>query len=420
MFNITFTRRVGVFVCAATMIGAATPVLASPVRPAATTAHRPTTAKASAAVSAFTVLHAFSGGSDGADPLGSLLQNLQGDLFGVTLEGGSAGDGTVYESTPAGAITTLHAFSGADGANPSGGLLNLFGNLDLTGNMYGATQSGGAHAQGTVYAINQTGSSFTTLYSFQGTTDGGAPQGRLVLFIDGNLYGTTSSGGTGFGTIFKLSRSGVITTLHTFTGGADGGTPFAGLSPAIRGIGIDGSLYGTTSSGGAFGGGTIFSISPSGVFTVLHSLAPSTDGSAPSAELVPDTNGMLYGTASSGGSGNAGTIFSVTPSGTFTLLYSFPTSPTTGLNPQGSTPAARLAFYHNNKIWGTTAFGGANGQGVVFTFASGTLTVVHSFAGSADGSIPQGQLLISPDGNVFGTTTSGGPSGAGTLFALPE
>ncbi len=370
-----------------------------------------------AAVSAFTTLHSFTGVADGANPSGELLEDLRGNIYGTTQSGGVNGDGTVYRYTN-GAVTALHSFNGSDGASPAGGLLNSIGNLDLGGNLYGVTSGGGANNQGVIYAVNGSTGAFRLLHTFSGGAGGGAPFGRLILFTDGNIYGTTSTGGRyNLGAIFRLTPKGAYSIVASFNGG-NGSSPIAGLAASLNGFSLSGSLFGVTSAGGAYGAGTVFAVTPQGKLTNIHSFHPATDGSAPDAELITDDNGNLYGTATSGGSGSAGTVFKVSTAGKFATLYSFPTDATTGLNPNGSFPFARLASALNGNLYGSTAFGGPTGGGTIFELNNGTFTLLHAFNGT-DGATPLGQLLLSPDGNIYGTTSAGGSGTYGTLFALP-
>lgn len=403
---------------ASTSAGAATYSLsrinALPVR-GATARHQ---VKA-AAVSTFTPLYSFLGGNDGASPAGQLLEDLQGDLYGITQSGGANGDGTVYKYS-GGVLTTLHSFAGTDGAGPAGGLVNSIGNLNLGGKVYGVTQGGGYRNNGVVYSVDSATGAFTVLHAFHGGNGGGVPYGHLTFFTDGNLYGTTSEGGGhGLGSIFRITPNGVFTMLDCFNG-RNGATPVGGLSASFNGLSINGALFGVTTAGGSYGAGTVYSITPQGKIINLHSFNPTTDGSSPNAELIPDDSGNLYGTTVSGGSGAAGTIFEITAAGKFATLYSFPTDPVTGLNPNGTFPLARLAATLNGKLYGSTAFGGSGGGGVLFEFANGTFTLLHSFSGTDPaGSTPIGQLLVSPDGNIYGTASGGGVGSYGTLFAFP-
>jgi uncharacterized repeat protein (TIGR03803 family) len=276
-------------------------------------------------------------------------------------------------------------------------------------------------------AIALPAQTFTTLVRFDGT-DGELPFSGLVQGADGNLYGTTSgnatvcSGGE-CGTVFKISPRGTLTTLYSFcaqNGCTDGLSPYAGLVLATNG-----DFYGTTQYGGAYGSGTVFKITPGGALTTLYSFCPQgdgncTDGQNPSvASLVQAHNGDFYGATQQGGGANSGTIFTITPSGTLTTLYSFCSAIgcPDGSSPNGLIQAADGDFY------GTTGFGGvpapgAAASGTVFKItASGALTTLYTFC-CASGSEPLGALVQGVDGNFYGTTTGGGTGAYGTVFEI--
>jgi uncharacterized repeat protein (TIGR03803 family) len=256
-------------------------------------------------------LYSFDVNVGGAGPFGGLLQDVNGNLYGTTSFGivPTCYDGTVFKLSLAGSITYLHCFSGPDGFWPLAGLTR-----DLT-HLYGTTLFGGAGNEGTVFKLDRDGSE-TVLHSF---TDGpdAEPAASVVVDSHGNIYGTTQGSHTvlrckdhgGCGSVFKLDASGNETVLHIFSGGADGSVPKAGL---IRDR--VGNLYGTTTRGGDFDGGTLFRISPTGNLKVLHSFAGApSEGRGPSARLTRDDAGNFYGTTLSGGPSNAGTVFKLTP-----------------------------------------------------------------------------------------------------------
>jgi len=258
-----------------------------------------------------TTLHIFAS-TDGDGPYASLIQATDGNFYSTTYAGGTNGYGTIFKMTPGGTLTTLHSFDSTDGANPAAALIQA-----TDGNFYGTTNNGGANAAGTVFKITQ-GGTFSTLYSFcsqSGCSDGGNPFAALVQAADGNLYGTTCgaacSGANGYGTVFRITRSGALTTLHSFEW-TDGAYPQGALVQAT-----DGSFYGTTADGGAIGPfGSLFRITRGGVFTLLYSFCPQgnacSDGAVPVAALLQDTNGTFYGTAEYGGSEfDIGTIISL-------------------------------------------------------------------------------------------------------------
>jgi uncharacterized repeat protein (TIGR03803 family) len=362
----------------------------------AVVATRPVQAKS------FSVLYAFKGGTDAANPMASLIQDAAGNFYGTTYDGGDSNLGAVFMLDAAGNETVLYSFtSGTDGQYPRAALVR-----DAAGNLFGTTSYGGTSNRGTVFKLDATGKE-TVLYNFTGGADGGNPFASLLLGGGGNLYGTTSGGGpSGFGTVFKLDATGKETVLYGFTGGADGGSPLAGLilSPA-------GKFYGTTYAGGAFGFGTVFQLDATGKQTVLHSFADGSDGSGPKAGLVRDSVGNLYGTTYSGGAAGYGTVFKLAPSGKETVLYSF-TGGADGINPEAG--LVRDTF---GNLFGTTYGGGAPGYGTVFKVdTTGREIVLYRFAPGA-GMVPRAGLIRDAGGNFYGTTSSGG-SGGGTVFKL--
>ena len=340
--------------------------------------------------------------ADGANPR-ALVQATNGDLYGNTEAGGTHGDGTVFKITPSGTLTTLASFDLTHGALPN----RLVQATD--GNLYGTTLEGGVGGYGTVFKITPSGT-LTTLASFNGA-DGFQPDAGLIQATDENLYGTTLAGGThGLGTVFEITPSGTLTALASFNG-ADGSEPKAGLVQAT-----DGYLYGTTAGGGASsncsgGCGTIFKITPSGTLTTVHSF-DLTDGANPWADLVPSTDGYLYGTTKGGGTHGYGTVFKITPSGMLTTLHSFDYA-------DGAYPYyTPLVHATDGNLYGTTFEGGANRDGTVFKITpSGMLTTLHSFD-NTDGSELYAGLVQDTNGTLYGTTSTGGTHGFGTVFSL--
>ncbi len=268
---------------------------------------------------AFTTLYAFcsqSGCPDGRNPEAGLVQATNGNLYGTTALGGSNGNsaGTVFKITPDGVFTSLYSFCSqrvcADGATPQATLIQA-----LNGLLYGTTQTGGRYGCGAVYQITESGT-FADLYSFcaqPSCADGAYSRAGVVQANNGDLYGTTSFGGlNGSGIVFRLSVHGDFTTIYNFCAlnGCDyGGSPVSSLIQ-----GTDGNLYGATELGGPKQTGTLFRISPTGTLTTLHYFCLQSgcpDGYEPESALVQYTDGIFYGTASSGGADNYGTVFSL-------------------------------------------------------------------------------------------------------------
>ncbi len=351
------------------------------------------------AAGAITTLHSFTG-SDGAFPDGGLVQATDGNFYGTTYMGGANDKGVVFKMTPPGVLTALHSFTGSDGAFPDGGLVQA-----TDGNFYGTTTRGGVSNFGTVFKVTP-GETLATIHSFAGSGDGDYPMGTLVQGSDGNLYGTTQGGTTSAGTVFKITLGGTLTPLHTFAG-SDGAAPMAGLVQ-----GSDGNFYGTASQGGTSNKGTVFKITPAGVLTSLRSFTGS-NGASPFAGLVQGSDGNFYGTTFFGGTNDLGTIFQVTPSGTLTLLQSF------AAGSGGHYPRTGLVQGSDGNFWGTTVDGGAGNLGTVFKISSaGALTTVASLSAGTDGFFPWANLVKGSDGDFYGTTQEGGPYNGGTVFKI--
>jgi uncharacterized repeat protein (TIGR03803 family) len=352
---------------------------------------------------AFTPLYSFTNGKDGGNPVAPLVQGANGNFYG-TSTGPQNGFGTVFEMTTNGAVTPLYSFTGRDdGAYPEAGLVQA-----ADGDFFGTTSSGGTNDSGTVFSITSSGA-FSQVMSFVGGDDGDDPQAPLVQGTNGNFYGTTYQGGTaGYGVVFELTANGALTSLYSFTNGQDGANPAGGLVQ-----GTDGNLYGTTYTGGANHDGVLFNITPQGALTVLHSLTNQVEGSHPLAGLVQGTDGNFYGTTYQGGSSSEGAIFQMAPGGAVTRLYAF----TNGVD--GSYPKAGLVQGIDGSFYGTATLGGSNNHGTVFKITSGgAFTPLYSFTNGVDGATPQSSLALGADGNFYGTTADGGSNGFGVVFQI--
>ncbi len=290
-------------------------------------------------------------------------------------------------------LTTLASFSGLNGALPYSGLL-----LTADGSFFGTTSQGGTNGlpfgYGTIFRLNSSGV-LTTLFSFN-NTNGAKPYGALALGGDGNLYGTTWGGGiSNVGTAFRVTTNGLHTTLLSFSN-------VNGAKPSGRLIkGQDGHFYGTTQFGGATNQGTVFRLTTNGVLTTLASFS-ETNGANPYAEVVQGLDGHLYGTTVNGGPTDVGAVFRVTTNGVLTLLHIFS-------GPDGANPYGGLVQDPDGILYGTTAYGGANGYGTIYKITTNSsLTTLYSFTGGADGANPWASLLRGSDGFLYGTTILGG------------
>jgi uncharacterized repeat protein (TIGR03803 family) len=289
--------------------------------------------------------------STGRQPSGGLVQDANGNFYGVTWTGGRYDLGVVYKLDAAGNETVIHSFNGADGANPQGTLAR-----DDSGNLYGTTYFGGAKKFGVAFKISSTGHE-KVLHSFYTyKTDGAYPEAGVIRTGSGDLFGTTNEGGSHYplsdGTVFKIDSGGRETVFHSFSG-SDGAAPETRL---IQDTG--GNLYGTTAGGGANNDGVVFMLDPSAHITVLHSFSGA-DGLDPSGTLIRDSAGILYGPTRFGGSSNEGVIFELDPSNNLTVLHNF-----SGVD--GSLPGGSLFRDAAGDLFGTTYAGGASSDGVIF------------------------------------------------------
>jgi uncharacterized repeat protein (TIGR03803 family) len=364
-------------------------------------------------------LYSFYGGkggrSDGANPEAGLTV-VNADLYGTTEHDGLFSGGTIFSVSTAGRERVRASLPGR--AYPRGGV------IALNGRLYGTT-SEGASGWGSAFSWRSK-RGYRLLHSFRGpSTDGDEPVATLIA-VNGAFYGTTELGGSGTGcgkyklascgTVFVVKKSGAETVLYNFqsveTG--DGSLPTAALSD------LNGTLYGTTSSGGsAYLCGTVFSMSTTGVENVLHSFDSDgslSDGCTPQASLVA-VNGMLFGTTVGGGAYGGGTVFSVSTTGEEQVLHSFgygcPSACSDGAAPFGG------LIDVNGALYGTTEYGGAYNKGSVYSVTTaGAEQVLYSFGSrSSDGTYPLGNL-VDLNGVLYGTTSYGGSYNDGTIFAF--
>jgi YVTN family beta-propeller protein/uncharacterized repeat protein (TIGR03803 family) len=369
----------------------------------------------------FTVFADFTGSANGANPLYGNPQISNGSGYATTVAGGAYDEGTVFQASGNGTVTTLYTFCSqlncTDGAGP------FSQPLVVGGNIYGTTYWGGAYGQGTIYEVTPAGL-LTTLHSFAGSPDGAYPVAGLVQ-VGGNFFGTTASGGDyNGGTIFEITPAGQLTTLYSFCSQSndtqactDGVDPYAGLIQ-----GPNGNLYGTTVYGGASYDGTVFEFTLAGQLTTLYSFCSQsdcTDGQNPFAGLVL-LDGFVYGTTTYGGANQAGTVFEITPTNQFSTLYSF--CSLSGCA-DGLYPHDGLMLASDGNLYGTTS--GGSGPDLVYSFGTvfgmtpeGELTTIHTF-NKIDGSHPNGGLVEGSDDLLYGVTYYGGSQYDGIIFSIP-
>jgi uncharacterized repeat protein (TIGR03803 family) len=392
---------------------------------------------------------------DGANPYAEMIEGADGNYYTTTIAGGAGtcpglsqvipGCGAIVKITPSGQLSVVYSFpydsssqTAPEGLNPQAGLVQ-----GPDGNFYGAATYGGSLGAagpcitpsrigggcGTIFKITPAGKA-TVLHTFCGgngcgslATDGYLPAGRLIFGTDGNLYGTTQFGGVfqgvfNSGTIFRISRSGTYKILHVFSGNSntgDGANPAAGLIQAS-----DGNFYGTTMSGGTSGiYGTVFKMTHSGAVTVLHSFMSVNDlnGAQPEGALVEASDGNLYGTAASGGANGRGTVFRVSKSGVFKKTYDF----TQAAGNVGFLPKAGLIQASDGNLYGTAWEGGGPTQvGSIYQLTlPGIATLEAGFDGQNTGSAPVDALLQGSDGKLYVTSQNGGgPNGSGVQGTL--
>jgi len=378
------------------------------------------------------IVYSFAGLGDGGDPATSLTFDAKGNAYGTTVNGGSAGGfGTVFElkRVVGGKFqeSVLYSFSGgADGKNPYGGVV-----FDAAGNLYGVTVAGGTggfcsgDGCGVVFQLINNGGSWSekVLYNFTGGNDGFGPGGGVVFDAAGNLYGTTPDGGKfGVGVVYELSpQTGKFTVIHAFTGGNDGAVGSLGsllLAP-------DGNFYGVSELGGANGAGTVFRLSPivggTWKFTSIYSFGGQPDAGFPYGGLITDGKGNFYGTTYYGGANGVGAVYRLDlTKKKESVIYDFQEGN------DGGYPTSTLVFDAVGNMWGTTSMGGfaACDCGTVFELSpvrggdAWSETILHRFKEKPDGGYPYYGLTADPHGNLFSTTASGGADEAGIVFGF--
>ena len=343
---------------------------------------------------------------------------------------------TRFIAAALGLVTAIAAAQVAQAGSANANLTSVLGLASITsagtafrgdpllgsdGNFYLSTSSGGANALGAVVQVTPAGVG-TVLYSFAGgDTDSALPFAGLMQASDGNFYGTSYYGGPkSAGTVFRVTPAGVYTNLYAFTNESQGAFyPYAGLVQ-----GSDGALYGTTLRGGSKDQGTVFRITTDGTYSVLFNFT-GPDGANPEGTLVVGKDGALYGTTLIGGANNRGTVYRISTTGTLSTLYSFENlgaySPAgVGTNVNGSNPRAGVTLGADGNFYGTTYQGGGSGYGTVFRLTpAGAITALHSFAGAPyDGAGPLAAPSLDAAGNIYGTTERGGPASSGAAWRI--
>lgn len=351
-------------------------------------------------------LHTFTDVAHGTNPIGSLIKDEGGNLYGATIYGGASGGGTVYRVSPDGTHTILHSFgsSTGGGGHPYAGVVR-----DSQGNFFGMAADGGAHSAGVVFKLAPDGT-YTVIHDFG--DDGTFPEDGLIIDRRDHLFGMASHGGHWLsGAVFEITPKNKFNVLYTFRGRKDGSWP-AGEPVKDK----EGNLYGSASEEGPKNYGEVFKLAPDGTKTVLHAFRSGDDGWSPMGPLILDKNGTLYGTVYGGGAGGLGTIFRIDAAGKFKVIYSVTRD--TG----GAGPDSGVVMDKTGALYGALPFGGDQtcepGCGALFKIApDGTFSIIHAFTGHEDGGVPNG-LLLDAQGNLYGTTSRGGSQDHGTVFVL--
>lgn len=330
-----------------------------------------------------------------------LVQGQDGNIYGATTNGGTKFLGNIFRLTPSGTFTDIYDFDGPHGEYPQGGL-----SMGFDGNFYGTTYQGGTNPTpaGVIFKVTPAGAE-TVLYNFTNQSDGAYPKVPPVQAPDGNLYGVTGNGTNQV--LYKLTPDGVFSVVTTI--------PSQSYSPLL--VGTDGNLYGMTHYGGTFNGGTAFQFSTKKKkLKIIHSFGSTGEGYSPFGPLMQGVDGKLYGTCSTGGTANGGTVFQMTTGGKLKTLYNFSTSSPVN----GATPFAGLVQGSDGFLYGVASVGGTNGLGTLFKIdtAGKNITVLHNFA-TATGDSPLATPLLHTNGKIYGLTFHGGAHTAyGVIYSL--
>jgi uncharacterized repeat protein (TIGR03803 family) len=381
------------------------------------------------AVVTFNVLHQFNGldgaaaGLNNTESVGTIVEGNDGNLYGTTPGGGSDSVGVFFRISPAGTYTVLREFVSTVVADPGGMPQGL--HLGRDGSLYGSTRLGlGVNEGGTVYKMSLNGAK-AILHNF--TSSEGCAPSTPVQGLDGSLYGTTltcsGTSTTGTGTVYKITPGGIHSILHKFNNDAEGNYPLASLV-----LGKDGNLYGTTSMHGLIppnriGYGTVFRITPSGAFKTLHVFDNNKnpgdgvpDGIPRHAPLLQGNDGNFYGTTTEGGIFNGGTIFKITPAGIFSIIHNFDQIHGSS---QGYDPEAGLIQASDGNFYGTTRSRARNNLGVVFRITpSGVYTVIKTFNSVLEGGMSASPLVQHTNGFLYSASDGLGLNNAGNLYRI--
>ena len=323
-----------------------------------------------------------------------MAQGRDGNLYGITSAGGSNNIGTIFKITPTGTFTQLYSFDTVHGSTPVGGLV-----LGLDGNLWGTTEEGGTNGFGNIFKITPSGT-LTVIYNFTGnsTVDGGFPVSPLIVGPDGQYYGTAHPG-----IAFKVSATGVFTRIAT--------TPSESFGPLL--LASNGSYYGVTEFAGTNTLGSIYKVTGTTSSALFNFDGPR--GEFPSGGLVQGSDGNLYGTTTAGGTANDGVIFRITPTGTYTVVFNFDHVNQLALGYQAY---AGLIAGNDGNLYGTTIWGGSNGDGVIFQMTtSGAYTVLYNFDGT-HGTGTYATPMEHTSGEIFGLTKRGGVLGNGVVYGF--